>query len=55
MTWGMKRHEQLTRAVESVESGAAPRITTEQEANGVIRVDVADTAAVRRGNPVEQQ
>ena len=43
-----KRHDQLTTAPKAVESDAAPRITT-TEHDGVTRIDIADTAAVRPG------
>lgn len=48
MTDEQKRHDQLTRAPKSVESDAAPRITTSRY-KGRTRIDVADTAAVRPG------
>ena len=48
-----KRHDQLTRAPKSDESDAAPRITT-RKVDGVTRIDVAETAAVRPGNPDKQ-
>jgi len=53
MTDDEKRHDQLTRAPKSDESDAAPRITT-KDVDGVTRIDVADTAAVRPGNPDKQ-
>jgi hypothetical protein len=43
-----KRHDQLTAAPKDVESDAAPRIEI-SEHNGVKRIDIADTAAVRPG------
>jgi hypothetical protein len=49
MTDDEKRHDQLTRAPNSDESDAAPRITTEDRGDGVTRIDVADTAKVRPG------
>lgn len=49
-----KRHDELTRAPKSSEEDAAPRITTRRQPSGAVRVDVADTAAVRPGNPDEQ-
>jgi hypothetical protein len=49
MTDDEKRHDQLTRAPKSDEGDAAPRITTEDRGDGVTRIDVADTAAVRPG------
>ncbi|UDF14439.1 hypothetical protein LH407_06145 [Antiquaquibacter oligotrophicus] len=53
MTDDEKRHDQLTRAPKSDESDAAPRITTTQHGD-TTRIDVADTAAVRPGNPDKQ-
>ena len=49
-----KRHDQLTRAPKSDESDAAPRIETSEGGEGRVRIDVADTAAVRPGNPEKQ-
>lgn len=49
-----KRYDQLTRAPKSSEEDAAPRIVTSEVASGAIRIDVADTAAVRPGNPEKQ-
>jgi hypothetical protein len=43
-----KRHDQLTTAPKAVESDAAPRIEV-SEHDGVTRIDIADTAAVRPG------
>ena len=48
-----KRHDQLTRAPKSSEEDAAPRIVT-SEHDGVTRIDVAETAVVRPGNPKKQ-
>ncbi|MDN3495330.1 hypothetical protein QL996_05275 [Planococcus sp. APC 4015] len=45
-----KRRDQLLRAAGSVEADAAPRITV-SEHDGVTRIDIADTAAVRPGLP----
>lgn len=42
------RREELLRAGGSTEADAAPRIET-SEHNGVTRIDIADTAAVRPG------
>lgn len=53
MTDDEKRTDQLTRAPKSDPEDAAPRITTTQ-LGGVTRIDVADTAAVRPGNPDKQ-
>ncbi|MET0954423.1 multidrug transporter [Cryobacterium arcticum] len=50
-TFDEKRHDQLTTAPKADEGDAAPRITIEEEADGVKRIDVADTAAVRPGKP----
>lgn len=49
MTDDEKRHDQLTRAPKSTEADAAPRITVETLPDGVHRIDVAETAAVRPG------
>jgi hypothetical protein len=49
-----KRHDQLTRAPKSTEEDAAPRITVRETAQGVTRIDVAETAVVRPGNPDKQ-
>ena len=49
-----KRHDQLTRAPKSSEEDAAPRIVAEQKPGGVTRINVADTAVVRPGNPDKQ-
>lgn len=54
MTDDEKRHDQLTRAPKSSEEDAAPRIVTEELPDGVVRIDVADTAVVRPGNPEKQ-
>lgn len=48
MTDDEKRYDQLTRAPKSTEEDAAPRITV-SEHEGVTRIDIADTAAVRPG------
>jgi len=53
MTDDEMRHDQLTRAPKSDERDAAPRIVT-SEHDGVTRIDVADTAVVRPGNPDKQ-
>lgn len=42
------RREELLRAGGSTEADAAPRITT-SEHEGNVRIDIADTAAVRPG------
>ena len=49
MTDDEKRHDQLTRAPKSDPGDDAPRITAEDRGDGVTRIDVADTAAVRPG------
>jgi len=49
-----KRHDQLTRAPKSSESDAAPRIRVSTAPSGATRIDVAETAAVRPGNPDKQ-
>ncbi len=54
MTDAEKRHDQLTRAPKSSEEDAAPRIATSKGAHGATRIDVAETAAVRPGNPDKQ-
>ena len=51
MTDDEKRHDQLTTAPQATESDAAPRITAVKTSRGTTRIDVADTAAVRPGNP----
>ena len=48
-TFDEKRHDQLTTAPKASEADAAPRVTVQEEADGVKRIDVADTAAVRPG------
>ena len=48
-----KRHDQHTLAPKSSESDAAPRIAA-QRADRVIRIDAADTAAVRPEHPDQQ-
>jgi hypothetical protein len=49
-----KRHDQLTTAPKATEEDAAPRIEVSETEEGVTRIDVADTAAVRPGNPDKQ-
>jgi len=49
-----KRHDQLTTAPKASEEDAAPRITITEKPDGVKRIDVADTAVVRPGNPDKQ-
>jgi hypothetical protein len=48
MTDDEKRRDQLLRAEGSTEADAAPRITV-TEGDGVTRVDIAESAAVRPG------
>lgn len=48
MTDEDKRRDQLLRAADSTEADAAPRIVV-SEVDGVTRIDIADTAAVRPG------
>ena len=55
MTDDEKRTDQLTRAPKSTPEDAAPRITTEALPSGATRIDVADTAVVRPGNPDKQR
>lgn len=55
MTDDEKRHDQLTRAPKSTEEDAAPRIVTSPGTDGATRIDVADTAVVRPGNPDRQR
>jgi hypothetical protein len=54
MTDDEKRHDQLTRAPKSSEEDAAPRIVVTEHEHGPTRIDVADTAVVRPGNPDKQ-
>jgi len=54
MTDDEKRIDELTRAPKSDPEDAAPRITTTKLDSGVTRIDVADTAVVRPGNPDKQ-
>lgn len=50
MTDEQKRHDQLTTAPEATEEDAKPRIHV-SEHDGVTRIDIADDAAVRPGDP----
>jgi len=52
-TFDEKRHDQLTTAPKASEADAATRVTVDEKADGVKRIDVADTAAVRPGKPAE--
>jgi hypothetical protein len=54
MTADEKRHDQLTTAPKASEEDAAPRIETTRAASGATRIDVAETAVVRPGNPEMQ-
>ncbi|CAN5593927.1 hypothetical protein BH10ACT7_BH10ACT7_24190 [soil metagenome] len=54
MTDGEKRHDQLTRAPKSDPEDDDPRITVTDLPSGAKRIDVADTAVVRPGNPDKQ-
>jgi hypothetical protein len=49
-----KRHDQLTTAPKADEMDAAPRIETTVAPSGATRIDVAEAAAVRPGNPEKQ-
>jgi hypothetical protein len=49
MTDDEKRRDELTRAPNSDDADAAPRITTKKTASGATRIDIADTAKVRPG------
>jgi hypothetical protein len=46
-----ERREQLLRASGSEPADAAPRIVVSEGANGATRIDIAETAAVRPGEP----
>lgn len=54
MTFAEQREDQLTRAPKSGPEDAAPRITLSKGAKGRTRIDVAETAVVRPGNPDRQ-
>ncbi len=49
-----KRRDQLTRMSGSTEADAAPRIVVSEGTGGAKRIDIAETAAVRPGDPTEQ-
>ena len=49
-----KRHDQLTTAPKADEQDAAPRIETNTVPGGATRIDVAESAVVRPGNPEKQ-
>jgi hypothetical protein len=55
MTDDEKRRDQLLRLSGSTEEDAAPRITVEETDEGVTRIDIADTAAVRPGDPENKE
>ncbi|GAB2447782.1 hypothetical protein GCM10027029_01900 [Conyzicola lurida] len=55
MTDDEKRRDQLLRLSGSTEADAAPRITIEEKEDGVTRIDVADNAAVRPGDPENKE
>jgi hypothetical protein len=46
-----ERREQLLRLSGSTEEDAAPRVVVTDLPDGVTRIDVADTAVVRPGEP----
>ncbi|MEV7694123.1 hypothetical protein AB0N73_12445 [Microbacterium sp. NPDC089189] len=50
MTDEEKRHDQLTTAPNATEADAAPRIVVSDH-DGVTRIDIAEDAAVRPGEP----
>jgi hypothetical protein len=49
MTFEERRHDELTRAPKSDPGDDAPRVKVSKTAAGHVRIDVADTAAVRPG------
>ena len=55
MTDEEKRRDQLLRLSGSTEADAAPRITVEETDEGVTRIDIAATAAVRPGDPENKE
>jgi len=55
MTDDEKRRDQLLRLSGSTEEDAAPRITVEETDEGITRIDIADTAAVRPGDPENKE
>jgi hypothetical protein len=55
MTDDEKRRDQLLRLSGSTEEDAAPRITVEETDEGVTRIDIAETAAVRPGDPENKE
>ena len=55
MTDDEKRRDQLLRLSGSTEADAAPRITIDEKSGGVTRIDIAETAAVRPGDPENKE
>ena len=55
MTDDEKRRDQLLRLSGSTEEDAAPRITVEETHDGIKRIDIAETAAVRPGDPENKE
>jgi hypothetical protein len=55
MTDDEKRRDQLLRLSGSTEADAAPRITIDEKSDGVTRIDIAETAAVRPGDPENKE
>ncbi|MFL0409823.1 multidrug transporter [Microbacterium paludicola] len=53
MTDEEKRHDQLTSAPDATEEDAKPRIVV-SERDGVKRIDIADDAPVRPGDPTSE-
>lgn len=49
MDFAARRHDELTRAPKSDPGDDAPRVEVEHDADGTVRIEVADTAAVRPG------
>ncbi|MER7795762.1 multidrug transporter [Microbacterium sp. NPDC096154] len=52
MTAEEKRHDQLTAAPDATEDDAKPRIVVSDH-DGVTRIDIADDAPVRPGDPTK--
>ncbi|WP_420363182.1 multidrug transporter [Curtobacterium aetherium] len=50
MTFEERRHDTFRRMSGSDEHDEAPRVEVEETASGDVRIDVADTAAVRPGD-----
>lgn len=53
MTDAEKRHDQLTSAPDATEEDARPRIVV-SEHDGVKRIDIAEDAPVRPGDPTSE-